>query len=97
MLWRFLLDKMPSLTEYSPVRSVIILVLSFLLPLLITSFSGQLSANVEDLWRFSSKSSAGPSIHNATSQTGPLLALDRSVSSSKVLFRPFVSEALTNN
>lgn len=73
-------DKMPSSGNYSPVRSVLILVLSFVLPLLANLYSDRLSTSFAAL-RDRSKSSAISSVNNVTTQASPILASEQTVSS----------------
>lgn len=71
---------MATAATYSPVRSAIILTLSFLLSLLASFYYDRLST-VLATSRFSGTSSAAPRVYNTQNQSSPILAQQQSVGS----------------
>jgi hypothetical protein len=72
------ISAMATAATYSPVRSAIILTLSFLLPLLASLYYDRVSA-VFATSRFSGTSSSTPRVYNAENQNSPILAQQQSV------------------
>lgn len=72
------ISAMATAATYSPVRSAIILILSFLLPLLASFYYDRVSA-VFATSRISGTSSAVPRVYNTENQSSPILAQQQSV------------------
>ena len=73
------ISAMTTPATYSPVRSAVILTLSFLLPLLASLYYDRLSGALATA-RFPGTSSATPHVYNAVTQNTSILAQQQSVS-----------------
>jgi len=68
-----------STRPYNPVRSVVILITAFLLPLLLTLYSDRLNNVYASFWSPSVNSAAAKSYSNATIQSDSILAQQQNV------------------